>query len=104
MEYLARRGWSQKEGAWSCAASALGPFPLKRAVHLQLTDDLCWALAPAGWKVVGYSPRGYAQLQDAGEARPCSLPAALRRQAKREGRPVADFSYSLFLAAMLDGA
>ncbi len=104
VSYLTRRGWAEAEGEWTCAERALGPVPLKRAVHLQLTDDLCRALAPAGWTVVGYSPRGYAQLQDSKGTRACSLPAALRRQARREGRLVADFTYSLFLAVMLDAA
>ena len=60
------------------------------------------ALGLHGWKVVGYSSRGYAQLEDPADQSRCSLPAALRRQARREGRPVAQLTYSLFLSAMVD--
>lgn len=102
VSYLSRRGWTEADGDWVCVERALGPSSLKRAVHQQLTDDLCRALAPAGWIVVGYSPTGYAQLREADGTKTCSLPAALRKQARREGRRVADLTYSLFLAVMLD--
>ncbi len=103
-DYLTRRGWRQTDAGW-LAGDVVGAEPLKlsKAVHHQLTRDLCAALAPAGWKVVDYSPRGYAKLEDPTDASRCSLPAALRRQAKREQRRVGDFTYALFLAAMLEG-
>jgi hypothetical protein len=100
--YLARRGWEEAQGEWSCARMGLGPEPLKRAVHHQLTEDLSRALALSGWRVAGYSPRGYVQLEDSLGKRVCSLPGALRVQARREQRKVADLTYSLFLAAVLE--
>jgi hypothetical protein len=70
-------------------------------VHHQLTHDLVKALGASGWKVLGYSPRGYVKLEDPLGDKPCSLPAALRRQARREKRLVGELTYSLFLAALL---
>jgi len=99
--YLERRGWRETDGKWLNPTPASEPESLDRALHHQLTADLTSALAVQGWKVVGYSARGYAQLEDPLDASRCSLPAALRRQARREGRPVAQLTYSLFLAAML---
>jgi len=52
--------------------------------------------------VAGFSPRGYVQLRDGEHGQSCSLPKALRTQARREKRPVAELTYLLFLAALLD--
>src|SRR5687768_17307738 len=86
LHYLRARGW--EETAEGCSSPATAPlaFPLARAVHHQLTDDLCKGLASSGWKVVGYTQRGYAKLQGPGGEPPCSLPKALRTQARREKR------------------
>jgi hypothetical protein len=65
-----------------------------------LTIDLCAGLRARGWKVVGYSARGYAQLEDPRDQTQCSLPLALRRQARREQCPVREFTYALFLGAL----
>ncbi|MHB8876429.1 MAG: hypothetical protein ACYC8T_22270 [Myxococcaceae bacterium] len=102
VEYLLRRGWREEDGHWSCERLGLGPIPVKKAVHHQLTEDLSRALVVSGWAVLGYSERGYAQLKDPLNGRSCSLPAALRRQARREKRPVGELTYALFLAALLD--
>ena len=70
-------------------------------VARQRTD--CAALAVSlGWQVVGFSERGYVQLRDGERGKPCSLPKALRIQARRERRPVAELTYSLFLSALLE--
>ena len=99
--YLESRGWQLLEAGWVCERHTLLPLKLSRALHHQLTEDLCAGLAPSGWKVAGFSDRGYARLIDPTNAEDCSLPAALRKQARREGRKAAEFTYSLFLAAML---
>ncbi len=101
-DYLRRRAWREEDGAWLANVTAALPLPLKKAVHHQLTQDLARGLAPFGWRVVAYSERGYAKLEDPADASLCSLPAALRRQARREKQLVADFTYSLFLKAMLE--
>ncbi len=99
-KYLTGSGWTKTEKGWSSPAPDTEPLPLNKALHHQLTQDLSTALCALGWKVVGYSMRGYARMQDT-DASQCSLPAALRKQARREGRPVAQLTYSLFLAALL---
>lgn len=99
--YLRSRGWREEEGGWT--SEIFGLHATARAVHHQLTDDLSQALRARGWRVLGYSERGYVQLGDGEEGRPCSLPKALRTQARREQRPVAELTYSLFLAALLQG-
>ena len=98
--YLRARGWREEEGRW--VSEIFGPHPMAKAVHHQLTDDLSQALRQRGWQVLGYSERGYVQLRDGERGKPCSLPKALRTQARREKRPVAELTYSLFLAALLD--
>ncbi|MBS1151433.1 MAG: hypothetical protein H6Q89_3131 [Myxococcaceae bacterium] len=103
-KYLLGAGWRSGEGGWSSPEPDTEPLAINKAVHHQLTRDLSTALASSGWKVVGYSPRGYARMQDPADESLCSLPAALRRQARREGRPVGQLTYSLFLAALLKGA
>jgi hypothetical protein len=97
--YLAARGWRAEDEGWGCPRHTPPALPLARALHFQLTEDLCQGLAPLGWTVVGFSPRGYAKLRDPLKGDACSLPAALRRQARRERRPVAELTYTLFLAA-----
>lgn len=99
--YLRSRGWREDAGTWT--SEIFGPQPLAKALHHQLTDDLSQALRERGWQVLGYSERGYVQLRDGERGRPCSLPKALRTQARREQRPVAELTYSLFLAALLQG-
>ncbi|WP_163989898.1 hypothetical protein [Pyxidicoccus caerfyrddinensis] len=99
--YLRARGWREEEkGRWS--NDIFGLHPTAKALHHQLTDDLSQALRQRGWQVLGYSERGYVQLRDGERGKPCSLPKALRTQARREKRPVAELTYSLFLAALLD--
>ncbi|ADO74683.1 hypothetical protein [Stigmatella aurantiaca] len=97
--YLRARGWREEKGGWS--NELLGLLPTAKALHHQLTDDLSQALCQRGWRVMGYSERGYVQLRDGERGKPCSLPKALRTQARREKRPVAELTYSLFLAALL---
>lgn len=101
LEYLAEAGWTKVAASWRPPDPDAETFPLARAVHHQLTADLCAALAPFGWKVSGYSERGYAKLVDPRDASECSLPAALRREARRRQVPVRELTYSLFLAARL---
>jgi len=97
--YLRRRGWREVEGRWVTAP--FGVHPLARAIHHQLTRDLSEALSRLGWRVLGHSKRGYAQLRH-GECGPaCSLPKALRIQARFEKRPVAELTYTLFLAVII---
>lgn len=98
--YLRSRGWSEEERGWS--SEIFGLHPLSKAIHHQLTDDLSQALRQRGWQVLGYSERGYVQLRDGERGKPCSLPKALRTQARREQRPVAELTYLLFLAALLE--
>lgn len=98
--YLRARGWSEDDGAW--VNEAFGRHPLPRAIHHQLTADLSQGLCATGWQVAGYSQRGYVQLRDPQGGKTWSLPGALRIQARRERRPVAELTYSLFLAALVD--
>jgi hypothetical protein len=103
--YLQARGWSEAEAAGAWRHPVFGEVPLSKAVHHQLTDDLSQALAArGGWQVAGFSARGYVQLRegaDGGKGRTCSLPKALRTQARREGRRVGELTYALFLTALL---
>lgn len=101
LKYLREAGWTEEAGQWRGPAADAEAFPLARALHHQLTFDLSQALGARGWKVGGYSQRGYAKMVDPQDASECSLPAALRRQARRDGCPVRELTYSLFLAAML---
>lgn len=98
--YLRARGWSEQERGWH--SPIFGLLPLAKAVHHQLTDDLSQALRARGWQVLGFSERGYVRMRDGAHGTPCSLPKALRTQARRENRPVAELTYTLFLAAMLE--
>ena len=97
VSYLLRRGWREEADRWVGPAVDSEPCSLSRALHHQLTFDLTAAL---GWKVVGYSPRGYVQLVDPVSGTTCTLPAALRRQARREKRAVKDLTYTLFLSKL----
>jgi hypothetical protein len=98
--YLRARGWQEDGRGWR--SEIFGLLPLSKAIHHQLTDDLSQALCKLGWQVVGFSERGYVQLRDGASGKPCSLPKALRTQARREKRPVAELTYTLFLAALLE--
>lgn len=98
--YLTLRGWLPVGDDWALPPT-LTPVKLARAVHHQLTADLCAQLAPHGWTVVEHSQRGYAKLADPLDGSTCSLPAALRRQARREKRPVRELTYALFLDVLL---
>ncbi|WP_224368843.1 hypothetical protein [Hyalangium versicolor] len=98
--YLRARGWSETEHGWQ--SPIFGTLPVAKALHHQLTDDLSQALRKRGWQVLGFSERGYVQMRDGERGRPCSLPKALRIQARRENLPVAELTYSLFLAALLE--
>jgi hypothetical protein len=91
LKYLAASGWVEEDEA----------FPLARAVHHQLTADLAKGLGKFGWTIGGYSQRGYAKMMDPQDASSCSLPAALRKQARRDRCPVGELTYGLFLAALL---
>jgi hypothetical protein len=97
--YLRQRGWTPVEKGWQHARALDEVFPRTRALHHQLTHDLTQALARWQWRVVGYSARGYAQLVDGVTGAPHALPSALRVEARRQGQPVRDFTYALFLAA-----
>ncbi len=100
--YLRSRQWTESDGGqWTHPLH--GEQKLARAVHHQLTADLTEALSRLGWQVLGYSPRGYVKLTLGETQETCSLPKALRIQARTEGRKVAELTYSLFLAAVLDG-
>lgn len=99
--YLRGSGWACEEGRWRCAALETEALPLSRALHHQLTVDLTAALVARGWAVEGYSPRGYARMRGKGAAKTCSVPAALRSEARRGAVKVAELTYSLFLAAFL---
>lgn len=101
LSYLREAGWSEASGKWSGPLAASEAFPLARALHHQLTADLSEALRARGWKVLGYSERGYVKLLDPKDQSSCSLPGALRRQARRDGCPVRELTYGLFLAAVL---
>ena len=102
--YLRLRGWLDDHDGWQHPQHSFAPQPLSRALHHQLTHDLTHALARWHWRVVSYSQRGYAQLLDRVSARQHSLPSALRIEARRQGQKVADFTYALFLAAVVDDA
>jgi hypothetical protein len=41
-------------------------------------------------------------MREGERGKPCSLPKALRTQARREKRPVAELTYLLFLGALLE--
>jgi hypothetical protein len=101
--YLLARGWEETEEGWRHARAADSTFPLARALHHQLTHDLCTALAQWQWRLDSYSARGYAQLVDGLTGERHSVPAALRVEAKRQGLKVRDFTYDLFLAAVVTG-
>ena len=98
--YLEARGWGLDDGKWTSPRHE-DPVAMSRALHIQLTQDIAGGLAPNGWTIDGYSPRGYARMRDPIDGDTCSLPAALRRQARRERRKVAELTYSLFLAAII---
>lgn len=98
--YLRTRGWREEGRGWH--SEIFGTLPLAKALHHQLTDDLSQALRQRGWQIAGFSERGYVQLRDGEHGKSCSLPKALRTQARREKRPVAELTYSLFLAALLE--
>ena len=102
VNYLTSRGWVAAEGGWRCERLWPLPLPLSKALHHQLTEDLAAALGASGWKVVGYSQRGYARMEHAQGGSSCSLPAALRKQARSEKRAVAELTYSLFLRALVE--
>ena len=99
-QYLLARGWREEGLKWQ--SEIFGVHPLAKAVHHQLTDDLSQALCKRGWQVLGFSERGYVQLREGEHGKPCSLPKALRTQARREKLPVAELTYLLFLGAMLE--
>jgi len=99
--YLREAGWKEEDGQWRGPGVEAEVFPQSRALHHQLTQDLSEALGARGWKIGAYSQRGYAKLVDPHDASACSLPGALRKQARRDGCPVRELTYSLFLAAVL---
>jgi hypothetical protein len=99
--YLRGSGWTCDEGRWRSAALETEALALSRALHHQLTIDLTAALVARGWTVDGYSPRGYARMRAPGASKTCSVPAALRSEARRGAEKVAELTYSLFLAAFL---
>lgn len=101
LQYLRDSGWNEEAGKWRGPGVDAEPFPLARALHHQLTADLSAALGVRGWKIVEYSQRGYVKLADPKDSSSCSLPGALRRQARRDGCPVRELTYSLFLDAVL---
>ena len=101
VKYLREAGWKEEEGQWRGPAVEAEVFPLARALHHQLTADLTEALRARGWKILEYSQRGYVKLMDPQDEASCSLPGALRKQARRDGCPVRELTYGLFLAAML---
>ena len=102
VNYLTARGWVAAEGGWQCERLWPLPLPVSKALHHQLTEDLTAALVGLGWKVIGYSQRGYARMESAQGGPSCSLPAALRKQARVEKRAVGELTYSLFLRALVD--
>ena len=101
LTYLREAGWVLEQNLWRGPGIEAEPFPLSRALHHQLTADLCAGLGTRGWKISGYSMRGYVQLIDPKDESTCALPAALRRQARRDGCPVGELTYGLFLNAVL---
>jgi hypothetical protein len=101
MAYLRGSGWTCEAGRWHSSELDTESLALSRALHHQLTFDLTAALVARGWTVEGYSPRGYARMRAPGTGKPCSVPAALRSEARRGAVKVAELTYSLFLAALL---
>ena len=101
LKYLAASGWVEEGEHWRAPGAEGEAFPLASALHHQLTADLAKGLGKFGWTVGGYSQRGYARMIDPQDASSCSLPAALRKQARRDGCPVGELTYGLFLAALL---
>lgn len=101
VKYLREAGWSEELGKWRGPGAEAEAFPIARALHHQLTKDLSEALGARGWKILEYSQRGYVKLSDPKDESSCSLPGALRRQARRDGCPVRELTYGLFLAAVL---
>ncbi|MDP1823242.1 MAG: hypothetical protein Q8L48_08375 [Archangium sp.] len=101
VKYLRESGWREEGRTWRGPAVDAEAFPLSRALHHQLTSDLSEALSQWGWKVAEYSQRGYATMVDPQDESRCSIPAALRRQARRDGCAVRELTYGLFLAAVL---
>ena len=99
--YLLASGWVEEDEQWRAPGAEGEAFALGRAVHHQLTADLAKGLGTFGWTIGGYSQRGYARMIDPQDQSPCSLPGALRRQARRDGCPVGELTYGLFLAALL---
>ncbi len=97
VNYLTARGWQLVDGQWVGPELEAEPCTLGRALHHQITRDLTSAL---GCRIVDYSPRGYVRVEDPLDGTACTLPAALRRQARREGRPVRELTYSLFLSKL----
>src|SRR4051812_4805332 len=83
VKYLREAGWNEEGGKWRGPTAESEAFPLARALHHQLTADLSDALVGRGWKVGEYSQRGYAKMIDPKDESSCSLPGALRRQARR---------------------
>ena len=100
-KYLHEAGWREEGSSWRSPEADAEPCTLSRAVHHQLTADLSAALGERGWKIGGYTQRGYVKLVDPKDQSSCSLPGALRRQARRDGCPVRELTYALFLNAML---
>ena len=100
-KYLREAGWREEGSLWTSPQPDAEPCALSRALHHQLTADLSAALQERGWKVGGYSQRGYVKLIDPKDESSCSLPGALRRQARRDGCPVRELTYSLFLNVTL---
>ena len=100
--YLRARGWREEDGGWFHLD--FGHFPVAKAIHHQLTRDLSAALCRSGWEIAGYSERGYVKLRPPAGGKVCSLPAALRAQARAEKRRVGELTYELFLAAIDDAA
>ena len=101
VKYLRESGWTEEDGSWRGPGPEAEAFPLARALHHQLTADLSAALGSRGWKVREYSQRGYVKLVDPQDESVCSLPGALRKQARRDGCPVRELTYALFLNAAL---
>jgi hypothetical protein len=100
VDYLLKSGWLKTDGGlWQSPVPVTDPVSLKWAVHHQLTRDLVDGLARLGWKVIDYSERGYARLEDPLKGDTCALPAALRRQARRQKVLVRDLTVGLFDAA-----
>ncbi len=100
--YLRLRGWQHGDEGWANQRLMAEAQTLSRAFHHQLTFDLCRSLGAHGWQVIDYSSRGYARLRDPETGALCTVPKALRAQARREQRKTGELAYSYFLAAMTD--